>query len=143
MRSPALVSPGSGQFCAVSTWQPGLAQLGSLRHNLQEPKAVSGDLGLHGVCLLTHRVFPRASAAPMVHSVLFFLPPCCRDRGTCYLPGLRFTLGAPLCPCLPPSFGHMVSPVWDSLSQSLGRIKLHDCQVHFSVLSKPFRSGQE
>lgn len=62
MRSPALVSPGSGQFCAVSTWQPGLAQLGSLRHNLQEPKAVSSDLGLHGVCLLTHIVFPRASA---------------------------------------------------------------------------------
>lgn len=82
MRSPcALASPGTGQFCAVSTWQPGLAQLGSLRHNLQEPKAVSSDLGLHGVCLLTHTVFPGASVGshgalvPMLHiSCKAYLP---------------------------------------------------------------------
>lgn len=101
MRSPsAVASPGLGRLCGVSTWRPGLAQLGSLRHNLQEPKAVSSDLGLHGLCLLTHTVFlPQglcwlpAGTGSYSSYLILGLPPCSHDPGTCSPTGPRSTLG--------------------------------------------------
>lgn len=107
MRSPcALASPGTGQFCAVSTWQPGLAQLGSLRHNLQEPKAVSSDLGLHGVCLLTHTVFPGASVGS--HGALV---PMLHISCKAYLPD-AMTPGHVLCQGLGPHLELLFAPVF-------------------------------
>lgn len=125
----------ASQFCAVSIWQPGLARFGSLRHNLQEPEAASSDLVLHGVCLLTHTVFPRASAGSRGAPYSLLISKAC-------LPAAVTPEGfsaRPQVPAWDPPFASVFfltlvahpswSPVQDFLSASLGRNG--DSQVHF------------